>query len=140
MSWDPSGPTVVQQLERWMRETPDAPAILWDGGALSYGELDARSARLAAHLRELGVGPDLMVAVIAERSAPQLVGLIAVLRAGGAYVPIKPDWPADRIAQMLDETAPVAILSDRAVASRAPVVRLADDYPARAPLPPLDVP
>ena len=104
--------TVVEQIERSMRETPDAPAILSHDGTTSYRELDTNSARLAAILRREGVGLDRTVAVIADRSVHQITGFIAALRAGGAYLPIKPDLPDERIALMLEETAPVVILCD----------------------------
>jgi len=112
VTWEPRGPGVVAQVELWMARTPDAPALLWEAGQVSYRELDARSAALAALLRHRGVGPDRTVAVIAERGAPQIIALLAVLRAGGAYVPIKPDLPGQRIGWILDETAPVVIVCD----------------------------
>ncbi|TMQ11358.1 MAG: amino acid adenylation domain-containing protein [Deltaproteobacteria bacterium] len=112
VAWEPRGPGVMAQIERRMAMTPDAPAILSEAGCVDYRELDARSAALAARLRRRGVGPDRTVAVVAERGAPQILAIVAVLRAGGAYVPIKPDLPGERIGWMLDEAAPVVILCD----------------------------
>ncbi|TMQ10650.1 MAG: amino acid adenylation domain-containing protein, partial [Deltaproteobacteria bacterium] len=112
VAWQPRGPTVMAQIERWMAEAPGAPAILWHDTAISYGALDARSAALAALLRRRGLGPERTVAVIAERSPLQIIALVATLRAGGAHVPIGPELPDERIAWMVDETAPVAILCD----------------------------
>jgi amino acid adenylation domain-containing protein len=108
--WEPRGATGIEQIERAMRDHPDATAILFGDSATTYRELDVASARLAALLRRAGVGPDRAVAVIAERCPQQIIGMVATLRAGGAYVPIKPDLPAVRIALMIEETAPAAIL------------------------------
>ncbi|TBW41461.1 hypothetical protein EZI54_24340, partial [Marinobacter halodurans] len=62
------------------------------------------------YLRELGVGPDDRVAICAERSLAMVVGLLGVLKAGGAYVPLDPAYPAERLAYMLEDSAPVAVL------------------------------
>src|SRR5213078_2057530 len=85
VAWEPRGPGVVAQIERSMARTPDAPAIVSDAGRVDYRELEARSGALAAVLRRRGVGPDRTGAVVAERSARQVTGRVAVLRAGGPY-------------------------------------------------------
>ena len=74
--------------------TPDAVAVVFGEERLSYGELDARSSRLAHHLRALGVGPEVIVGLCVERSPELIVGLLGILRAGGAYLPLDPDYPA----------------------------------------------
>src|SRR5213078_1836375 len=145
VAWQPRGPTVTAQIERWMAEAPGAPAILWHDTAISYGALDARSAALAALLRRRGLGPERTVAVIAERSPLQIIALVATLRAGGAHVPIGPELPDERIAWMVDETAPVAILCDGpppAVLARhaAAVIRLDEPWPEPPDLPAPDDP
>ncbi|TMQ10172.1 MAG: hypothetical protein E6J91_27600 [Deltaproteobacteria bacterium] len=145
VAWQPRGPTVMAQIERWMAEAPGAPAILWHDTAISYGALDARSAALAALLRRRGLGPERTVAVIAERSPLQIIALVATLRAGGAHVPIGPELPDERIAWMVDETAPVAILCDGpppAVLARhaAAVIRLDEPWPEPPDLPAPDDP
>ena len=133
-TWQPRGPTVIEQLERFMRETPHAPAIVTHEGATTYRELDVTSRRVAAQLRARGVGPDRTVAVIADRGVPQIVGLIGVLRAGGAYVPIKPSLPRERIGWILEEVKPAVILCDGQPPSvlediSAEVIRLDDSAP-----------
>jgi amino acid adenylation domain-containing protein len=112
VSWEPAATTLVDRIEHSMREHADKPALLWLGGAMTYRELDASSARLAAALRRAGVGADRTVAVIAERGRPQIVGLVAILRAGGAYVPIKTDTVGERTLGILDEAAPLVVLCD----------------------------
>ncbi|MFJ7794154.1 amino acid adenylation domain-containing protein [Pseudomonas sp. NPDC096950] len=99
-------------FEQQVARTPEATALVFEGQALCYGELNARSNRLAHRLVELGIGPDQRVAVCVERSAAMVVALMAVLKAGGAYVPLDPAYPGDRLAYILDDTAPALVLAD----------------------------
>jgi amino acid adenylation domain-containing protein len=97
-----------------VRRTPDATAVVCAGEELSYAELEARSNRLARCLRGLGVGPEVVVAICAERSVEMVVAVLAVLKAGGAYTPIDPAYPEDRVAFMLaDTSAPVLLTQER---------------------------
>jgi non-ribosomal peptide synthetase component F len=90
--------------------TPDATAVVFEDEVLSYAALDARSSQLAHHLRDLGVGPEVVVGLCLERSIQMVVALLAILKAGGAYLPLDPDYPAERLAFMLaDAQAPVVI-------------------------------
>ncbi|HSK75700.1 MAG TPA: non-ribosomal peptide synthase/polyketide synthase [Thermoanaerobaculia bacterium] len=82
---------------------PEAAATLFKGEALSYGEVEARSNRLARHLRRLGAGPEVRVALCVERSPDFLVGILGILKAGGAYVPIDSAYPAERLAWILSD-------------------------------------
>ncbi|MFJ5517260.1 amino acid adenylation domain-containing protein [Streptomyces griseoluteus] len=94
--------------------TPDAPALLTDTGTVTYGELDARSDRLAHTLRGRGVGPGTVVALVAERSPEMMTGLLAVLKAGGAYLPVDPSYPQARIDFLLaDSGARLALVQAR---------------------------
>ncbi|NIF18853.1 non-ribosomal peptide synthetase, partial [Pantoea sp. Cy-639] len=97
-------------FEQQVREQGDAIALSFDGGELSYRQLDQQANRLAHHLVGLGVGPDLRVAVCVERGPAMLVGLLAILKAGGAYVPVDPSYPVERIRHMLADSAPLAVL------------------------------
>src|SRR5690348_17608611 len=82
----------------------DAVAVEFEGGErLTYAELEARSGRLAARLRAAGIGPGVRVGVCLERSLDLAVGLLAVLRAGAAYVPLDPAYPAQRLELMLED-------------------------------------
>ncbi|GAA3846461.1 hypothetical protein GCM10022243_10800 [Saccharothrix violaceirubra] len=108
----PPGGSVVDRLEEQARLTPDAPALGFGGETLTYRELHARADRLAGHLRRLGVGRDVFVGVHQRRSTRLVVSLLAVLKAGGAYLPLDPEYPADRLAYMLRDSAAPVLLTD----------------------------
>jgi amino acid adenylation domain-containing protein len=111
---------IHELFARQAAATPDAVAVIHDGGALSYAELDARANRLAHTLRSRGVGPDQLVAVIAERSPEMMIAILAILKAGGAYLPIDPSYPADRIAYMLADSGARLALSYGDLAANVP--------------------
>ena len=92
------------------RRTPDAVAVVFEDTALSYGELAARATRLAGQLCHLGVGPEALVGICAERSLDLLVGLVGVLASGGAYLPLDPAYPRERLAGMLEDARPTVLL------------------------------
>ncbi|WP_198014534.1 non-ribosomal peptide synthetase [Methylobacter marinus] len=102
---------VHELFEAQVRDTPDAPAVVFEDQTLSYAEVNARANRLAHYLRRSGVGPDVLVAICAERSLEMVVGLLGILKAGGAYVPLDPAYPADRLAYMLADAAPRVLLT-----------------------------
>ncbi|WP_317933152.1 condensation domain-containing protein, partial [Streptomyces cellostaticus] len=103
--------TLVELFERQAAQRADAVAVVHDGATLTYGEVNARANRLARHLVARGVGPESLVGVCLERSADLVVALLAVLKAGGAYLPIDPDSPADRIAYMVQDAQPVLLVT-----------------------------
>ncbi|MFF9352799.1 amino acid adenylation domain-containing protein, partial [Streptomyces sp. NPDC014734] len=102
--------TMVSLLASQVRRTPDATAVLFDGATLTYAELNARANQLARHLVASGVGPEQVVAVALPRSANTIVGLLAVIKAGGAYLPLDPDDPAERLRYTLSDARPVLAL------------------------------
>ncbi|MDI5910032.1 amino acid adenylation domain-containing protein, partial [Streptomyces sp. 12257] len=115
-----SDATVVQLFESQAARTPEAMAVDCEATRLTYGELDARSNRLARLLLERGVRPGGRVALVLPRSAELLVALLAVLKTGAAYIPLDPEYPADRIAYVLDDTAPALLLADSSTLSGLP--------------------
>jgi amino acid adenylation domain-containing protein len=100
--------------------TPDAVALEWEDGRMTYAELDARSARLARHLRARGVRAGTRVGVCLERGPDAVAALLAVLKAGGAFVPLDPSYPAERLAFMLADTAVPVLVTVQALAQRLP--------------------
>ncbi len=76
---------------------------------------------MAHYLRQLGVGPEILVAICVERSLEMVVGLLGILKAGGAYVPLDPDYPAERLAFMLEDTRSPVLLTQNALRERLPV-------------------
>jgi amino acid adenylation domain-containing protein len=92
--------------------TPEAVALVHAGRALTYRELDARADALAARLRELGVGPGVLVGVCMRRSPQLVAALLAVLKAGGAYLPLDPAYPSERLRYMLDDSGAALMLTD----------------------------
>ncbi|HEV2734757.1 MAG TPA: amino acid adenylation domain-containing protein, partial [Longimicrobiaceae bacterium] len=100
----PRGVCIHELFEAQVRERPDAPALAWGEESLSYAELDARTNRLAHHLVRLGVGPEARVGVLLERSAELVVSILAILKAGGCYVPLDPGLPAERLRLMQDDS------------------------------------
>ncbi|HEY0793264.1 MAG TPA: amino acid adenylation domain-containing protein [Chthoniobacterales bacterium] len=107
-------------IEAQVAKTPEAVAVSFEGQSLTYAELNGRANRLAHRLRAEGVGPDGIVGVLAERSLELVVALLGVLKAGGAYLPLDPGHPAERLAFMLADARPAALLAQRALAGRLP--------------------
>jgi amino acid adenylation domain-containing protein len=112
----PTDACIHEMFEAQVERTPEAPALTFDGETLSYTELNARANRLAHHLRTLGVGPDVRVAVCVERSVEMVVTLYGILKAGGAYLPLDPAYPEDRLRYMLADGAPAAVLTQASLA------------------------
>jgi amino acid adenylation domain-containing protein len=107
----PSDKCVHDLFEGQVVLSRDAPALVFEGVSLSYAELNRRANRLAHHLIGLGVTPDCRVAICVERSFEMVVALLAVIKAGGAYVPLDPGYPVDRLRYMLEDSSPVALLT-----------------------------
>ncbi|MFC7984951.1 amino acid adenylation domain-containing protein [Streptomyces sp. NPDC057336] len=125
------GATVPELVAAQAARTPDATAVADADTTLTYRELEARAGRLAAVLRERGVGPDVLVAVALPRSADLVTGLLAVLMAGGAYLPVDPGYPSSRIGLLLDTARPALVLTGGEAAATvagcpAPVLRTED--------------
>ncbi len=112
--------SVPEWFEAQVARTPDAPALILAGGQVSYSDLNARANRLARALIAAGVGPNGVVALLLPRSADLIVALLAVIKAGGTYLPIDPEFPADRIAYLVGDAAPVRILTTAELASLLP--------------------
>jgi amino acid adenylation domain-containing protein len=116
-----SGPaTVPDVFERHVAATPGAPAVAAADVTLDHAELDARANRLAHRLIALGAGPERVVATALERSPELVVSQLAALKAGAAFLPLDLDYPAGRLAFMLNDARPVAVLTTTRLATRLP--------------------
>ncbi|MYU20568.1 non-ribosomal peptide synthetase [Streptomyces sp. SID8352] len=112
--------TLAERYEDAARRHPGRIAATHDGDTLTYAELSARAHRLARLLAARGIGPGEIVALALPRSLDLVTGLLAVSLAGAAYLPLDPDYPADRLAYMLADARPAAVLTDTATAPRLP--------------------
>ncbi|ASW55447.1 non-ribosomal peptide synthetase [Plantactinospora sp. KBS50] len=102
------------------RATPDAVAVSWDGGARSYAELAERAEALARHLRERGVRAETPVGVAMNRGGNLATAVLAILLAGGSYVPLPPEYPADRLAFMVADSGAALVLTEQDAAGSVP--------------------
>ena len=110
----PADRCVHQLVEAQAARTPDAVAVVCGDRCLTYRELDTRANRLAHHLRRSGVGPDVIVGIGLDRSPELAVGLLGILKAGGAFLPLDPDYPRDRLAFMLEDAdVPMLLTRER---------------------------
>ncbi|WP_075344662.1 non-ribosomal peptide synthetase [Tenacibaculum agarivorans] len=110
----PTKKTIVTVFEEQAEKTPHAVAVTFEKTSLTYQELNKRSNQVAHYLRDHRVEPDMLVGICMDRSLELLVGILGVLKSGGAYVPIDPDYPADRIDFMLEDANINLVLSTTA--------------------------
>ena len=111
----PSASLMHTMVEAQAARTPEAVAVTFDEQQLTYRELNDRADQLAQHLRALGVGPEVSVAILVERSAAMVVGLLGILKAGGAYVPLDPAYPHERLAFMLEDSRAEVLLTQHSL-------------------------
>lgn len=102
--------TFVASFEQWVERTPRATAVVWDGGCLDYRTLNDWANHLAKRLRELGAGRDCVVAVAMERSPEMLTTLLAIAKAGAAFLPLDPDAPLARLRAILEDSKALALV------------------------------
>lgn len=119
----PAGRSIHSLFEDHVAATPDSVAVVFDGTALTYRELDRRANRLAHYLRTLGVGPERPVGVWMERSIEMVVAVLGILKAGGAYAPFDLMAPPDRLAFMLSDAEIGILLTQQRMLERLPAHR-----------------
>ncbi|MGF0253978.1 non-ribosomal peptide synthase/polyketide synthase, partial [Rhodococcus erythropolis] len=103
--------TITEAFERQVERTPDATAVVFEGASLTYAEFDSRANGLARQLIAMGVGPESLVGLSIRRSLDLMVGLYAIAKAGGAWVPVDPDHPAERTAYILESAQPTCVVT-----------------------------
>ncbi|GLX00434.1 amino acid adenylation domain-containing protein [Microtetraspora sp. NBRC 16547] len=132
----PADATLHGLIREQTARTPDATAVVFQDRSLTYAELDAAADRLARRLAAEGAGPESIVGVCAERSLDLIVALLAVLKSGAAYLPLDPDYPPDRLAFMLEDSAAPVVLTQPHLADRlpsgSPMMLIGDTAPADA--------
>ncbi|MGN2619662.1 condensation domain-containing protein, partial [Bacillus stercoris] len=107
----PEAPTLHGLFERQAAFTPDQTAIRFSGGSLTYAELDMYASRLAARLAARGVSKESIIGVLSERSPDMLIAVLAVLKAGGAYLPLDPEYPEERLSYMLKDSGAALLVT-----------------------------
>jgi amino acid adenylation domain-containing protein len=109
----PARETVLELLEGQAQKMPELPAVVFEGQCLSYRELHQQANQLARFLQKLGVAPEVPACVCMERSARLVVAVLAIMKAGGAYAPLDPSSPAERLNYMVNDSQPAIVLVDR---------------------------
>ncbi|MDP4180345.1 MAG: amino acid adenylation domain-containing protein, partial [Bacillota bacterium] len=107
----PENKTIHRLFEEQVERTPENTAVVFENKQLTYRELNEKANRMARVLRARGLGPDYIVAIALERSLEMIIGILAVLKAGGAYLPIDPEYPQERIAYMLENSGAGMLLT-----------------------------
>lgn len=127
VEWNPAERDSAQQnlrihelFERQAVETPEAVALVCGDERLTYAGLNKRANRLAHHLQSIGVGAESLVGILLHRHAEMIVSLLAVLKAGGAYLPLDPLYPQERLAFMLDDAGASVLLTESSLLERVP--------------------
>jgi amino acid adenylation domain-containing protein len=103
--------SIPHRIEAQAAKTPDAIALVLDDAQLTYAEFNQRTNQLAHHLQQCGVGPDTVVGLLTARSMEAIIGLVAILKAGGIYLPLDPADPAERLASKIEDAQPAVILT-----------------------------
>jgi amino acid adenylation domain-containing protein/non-ribosomal peptide synthase protein (TIGR01720 family) len=116
----PQQSSIAELFEQQVRRRPAAIAISGDTESLTYAELNERANRLAHYLIRCGIGPDKLVGVFHERSVDAIVALVAIVKAGGAYLPLDPAYPEERLSLMLGDARPGVVLTRRGLIGRLP--------------------
>jgi amino acid adenylation domain-containing protein len=111
---------ISESFEAQAARTPDAVAVIFEDDQLTYRELNQRGNQLARYLRRLGVGPDAVVGLFAERSLDLVVAIVGIMKAGAAYLPMDTSYPEERVAFMLDDTGAPAVLTQRNLRAKLP--------------------
>ncbi|MES2299303.1 MAG: amino acid adenylation domain-containing protein, partial [Pseudomonadota bacterium] len=119
----PSHQLVHQLFEAQAARRPEAIALSFEGADLSYADLNGQANRVAHALLSMGVKPDDRVAICVERGPRMLAGLLGIMKAGAGYVPLDPGFPAERLAYMLSDCAPAALLSEAALLDDAALAK-----------------
>src|SRR5262249_27774289 len=117
----PSERCLHELIEEQVERSPEAVAVVFEQEQLTYAELNGRANQLARYLRELGIGPEMRVGICLERSLEMVIGLLGVLKAGGAYGPLAPESPKTRLVFIWEDLQPPVVLTTRHLADSLPI-------------------
>jgi amino acid adenylation domain-containing protein len=120
----PKNKTIHQLFEEQVEKTPHNIAVTFEDQQLTYQELNQKANQLACFLREKGVKPDALVAIVCDRSLEMVISILAVLKAGGAYVPLDPTYPIERLAYMIEDTKAPILLTRSSLLGRLPKIEV----------------
>uniref|UniRef100_UPI00313ED713 amino acid adenylation domain-containing protein n=1 Tax=Dyadobacter sp. OTU695 TaxID=3043860 RepID=UPI00313ED713 len=116
----PADETILDLFAGQVKADSSSIALVFEGRAMSYGELDVASNRLGHYLRGLGVGPESLVGICLDRGMDMIVGILGILKSGGAYVPIDPEYPLERIGYMVSDSGVCCVVSSAGLSYRLP--------------------
>jgi amino acid adenylation domain-containing protein len=116
----PQAQCIHQLFEAQVERTPDAVAVVFENQQLTYTELNNRANQLAHYLQTLGVGPEVLVGIAVERSLEMIVGLLGILKAGGASLPLDPDYPTERLQFMLEDSQVPFLITQPSLLEKLP--------------------
>jgi amino acid adenylation domain-containing protein len=116
----PQDKCLPQLFEEQVHHAPNAIAVVYGNGSLTYCELNARADQLAHYLRKRGVGPDVLVGLYLERSLEMIVGLLGILKAGGAYLPLDPEHPRERLRLVMEDASVSLLVSEGSMKGQLP--------------------
>lgn len=122
----PHNECVHQVFEQQVEQTPDAVALVFENQQLTYRELNSQANQLAHYLKKEGVGPEMLVGLCMERSLELIIGLLGILKAGGGYVPLDPEYPEVRLTFMLQDSGIEILLTQQSIVTKLPVHQAKD--------------
>ncbi|BAU65709.1 amino acid adenylation domain protein [Stanieria sp. NIES-3757] len=125
IDWNPtpvdySQVSIQQLFETQVKQNPDAVAVVFDNQQLTYQQLNHQANQLAHYLQEIGIKPEVLVGVYLERSLEVFIAVLGIIKAGGTYLPLDPEYPTERIAWMLEDASPSVILSQEYLRKNLP--------------------
>ena len=116
----PKDKCIHQLFEAQAEQTPDAVAVVFEDQRLTYQELNRRANQLAHYLQNLGVGPEVLVGICVEHSLEMMIGILGIWKAGGAYLPLDPAYPKQRLAAIMEDSRASVLLTQRRILDRHP--------------------
>ncbi|MBT5270698.1 MAG: amino acid adenylation domain-containing protein, partial [Candidatus Marinimicrobia bacterium] len=122
----PRGKCIHQLFEEQVEQTPDAVAVMFEEQYVTYRQLNTKANKLANYLKNLGVGPEMLIGICLERSIEMIIALLGILKSGGTYVPLDSDYPEERLSFMVEDSGISILLTSHKLSSRVTNLKPAD--------------